>query len=302
MATLEVRNQTDGTSNQVGEFHGNDRSEGVEDDEAYFSFYLDGDEGDSVEVCRLIWQLFVADEDAHEGCFLFQPTLVGNLITRLQIGGQGPIFSVDSAVIITGRTEIVDSSMPLALRNPGASTTEARLMRLEGTSAFTAADGDSGLIECALQDSGGDFSESARLKWIALDVTNTSKDGAFAFLVQSSNTLTEIARIAPEGVLIGTTTRPTANAGKVLVFGDNSSDPTMGSSTGGIYAKDVSGTVEMFAIDSANNATQLSSHDSKNRWVFRDSRNGVRRQIDMERLIALVERLTGESLWQDEWS
>ncbi len=61
-------------------------------------------------------------------------------------------------------------------------------------------------------------------------------------------------------VLLGTYTGPSANGGKVLVFGDNGSDPTMGSNTCGVYGKDVSGTVEVFAVDEAGNATQLSAH------------------------------------------
>jgi len=55
-------------------------------------------------------------------------------------------------------------------------------------------------------------------------------------------------------------TWPSANDGKVLVFGDNAADPTMGADTAGIYAKDVTGTVEMFAVDEAGNVTQLSQH------------------------------------------
>lgn len=62
-------------------------------------------------------------------------------------------------------------------------------------------------------------------------------------------------------ILIGTTTTPTSG-NKALMVGDNGGDPTPGTNTAGIYGKDVTGTVEMFAIDEAGNATQLSSHVS----------------------------------------
>jgi len=59
---------------------------------------------------------------------------------------------------------------------------------------------------------------------------------------------------------IGTVAMPSAGGGKVLAFGDNAADPTMAANTAGFYGKDVSGTVEAFAIDEAGNAAQLTSH------------------------------------------
>lgn len=60
-------------------------------------------------------------------------------------------------------------------------------------------------------------------------------------------------------VLIGTSTAPTGTVGKTLFFGSNGGNPTPGSLTAGIFAKQVTN-VEMFAIDSAGTATQLSKH------------------------------------------
>jgi hypothetical protein len=61
-------------------------------------------------------------------------------------------------------------------------------------------------------------------------------------------------------LLLGTTTSPSANSGKIFVVGDNAADPTMGSNTAGFYGKDVAGTVEAFAVDEAGNAAQLTPH------------------------------------------
>lgn len=60
-------------------------------------------------------------------------------------------------------------------------------------------------------------------------------------------------------ILQGTTTIPTGTVGKSLIFGDNGGDPTPGTDTAGVFAKDDGdGTVRMFAVDEGGgNATQL---------------------------------------------
>ena len=102
---------------------------------------------------------------------------------------------------------------------------------------------------------------------------------------------------------IGSSTAPSAGDGKVLYFGDNAADPTMGTNTAGIYGKDVSGTVEMFAVDEAGNATQLSPHDPETgEWVFysKNVRTGKVKRVNMERMIRDLEKITGHS-YLEEW-
>lgn len=53
------------------------------------------------------------------------------------------------------------------------------------------------------------------------------------------------------GTGIGVSTAPTGTASKVLMFGDNAGNPTPATNTAGIFAKDVSGSVEMFAVNEA---------------------------------------------------
>ncbi len=67
-----------------------------------------------------------------------------------------------------------------------------------------------------------------------------------------------------------------------------------------IWAKADSGTTEMFVADSAGNVTQISPHDEKGQWVFnsKNVKTGVRRRVNMERLIELVEQLTDEQLME----
>ena len=94
---------------------------------------------------------------------------------------------------------------------------------------------------------------------------------------------------------------------KGLIFGDGTALSSMGTNTGGLYANDVAGTVEMFAIDEADNAAQLTPHNftlftpdpaepypwdyySYNRYL------GIEIGVDLTKLVRLVEGLTGERL------
>lgn len=120
----------------------------------------------------------------------------------------------------------------------------------------------------------------------------------------SVNGSTRLSISSDGDILIGgLNAGPTGTDGKVLAFGDNGGDPTMGSNSAGIYAKDVSGTVEMFAIDEANNATQISPHDPKTgEWVYysKNVKTKVVKKVNMEKLVELVELLSGETLLE-EW-
>ncbi len=63
--------------------------------------------------------------------------------------------------------------------------------------------------------------------------------------------------------LLGTTASPTANGGKVFVLGDSgATNPTMATNTAGLFAKNVSGIVRLFAIDADGAATQLTDGES----------------------------------------
>ena len=67
----------------------------------------------------------------------------------------------------------------------------------------------------------------------------------------AANTLVTVGAFSNGGVLgIGTTAFPTTGTA-AIVFGDGTVPATMGSSTAGLYADDVSGTVRMFGIDEA---------------------------------------------------
>lgn len=72
---------------------------------------------------------------------------------------------------------------------------------------------------------------------------------------------TSVFQIVDGGnVLLGTSTTPGGTTGKVLVFGDNAGNPTPGSNTAAVFAKDVAGTVEICVTDEGGTTTQISRH------------------------------------------
>ncbi|GAG89694.1 unnamed protein product, partial [marine sediment metagenome] len=68
-------------------------------------------------------------------------------------------------------------------------------------------------------------------------------------LALEAGTGAEKVRISAAGMGVGSTVSPTGTASKVLWFGDNAGDPTMGADTCGIYGTDTAGTVELTGID-----------------------------------------------------
>ena len=81
-----------------------------------------------------------------------------------------------------------------------------------------------------------------------------------------------------------------------------SSDPTVQSGFGHVYAKNVSETAEVFVQDGAGNITKISPHDSDGEWEYfsRNVKTGKVVRINMERMIRKLEEITGESFIQ-EW-
>lgn len=97
-------------------------------------------------------------------------------------------------------------------------------------------------------------------------------------------------------LLLGSTVEPSANGGKVFVVGDNANDPTMGTNTAGFYGKDVSGTVEAFAVDEGSTASQLTTHDKDGnlmQFSFNNKENWAE-YTDIYGLIEAVEGITGK--------
>jgi hypothetical protein len=145
-----------------------------------------------------------------------------------------------------------------------------------------------------------------------MSISASASGGAIRFYTGGIANSNQRITISSRGnILLGTTTDATANDGKVLIFGDNTNDPTLGASTAAIYAKTSSGTVAMFAHDTVGNAMQLSSHNfslfdpdesyacpwsvySENGYI------GKRVNVDMYGAIRTLELMTGKRFIYEE--
>lgn len=108
-------------------------------------------------------------------------------------------------------------------------------------------------------------------------------------------------------LMIGTTTVATGTASKILIFGDNGGDPTPGTNTAAIYAKDVTGTVELYTCDEAGNDTLQTPHtqnypedievnlDFPQVNVDSNKFLGIKRFIAMCKMAELVQQLSWDA-------
>lgn len=118
-----------------------------------------------------------------------------------------------------------------------------------------------------------------------------------------------------DDLMIGTTTAPSTNGGKSLMFGASAGNVTPGASTCGLFGKTVT-QVEVFAVDSAANVTQISPHPDKVMaghaelcrelgiepakvpWGYESEQAmaGVVTRVDLAAVVRLVEMLASERL------
>ena len=116
---------------------------------------------------------------------------------------------------------------------------------------------------------------------------------------------TTVARFNDHAALhIGFTSEASLDAEKAIGFGDNGQDPAMGGAAAAyIYAKDVTGTVELFGIDEAGNASQLTPHNfslferpDPMAWSYycKNEMDGYELNVDLWGAIRAIEETTGK--------
>ena len=188
-------------------------------------------------------------------------------------------------------------------------------IQIWNTNNFNAADQNCNSIVFMHNDSGGTTRTGAYVRHWTLDSGATqgylsfySGNGAAEKLRLGSDirfhlgTGTEIARWSTNGDLFqGTTTGPGGTKGKTMMFGDNGGNPQPGTNTAGIFAKDVSGTVEMFAVDEANNVTQISPHDENGDWVYRSENTKTKKKVEiaMEAFFRDYDKANGTNYYKE---
>lgn len=123
---------------------------------------------------------------------------------------------------------------------------------------------------------------------IIVDNTNASVDGDYFFNIKDDNTTVRTVQFDDErNWQFGDNPGKPSTRGKVMVIEEDSSDPTsMPTNTAGIYVKAVSTVAELFVIDEADNASQISPHDPETNEYYYYSVNrttGKVMRIDLER-------------------
>lgn len=195
------------------------------------------------------------------------PAINDLVALQAEAGGPGSSYNSTLAQLFTF-TVLVDGSQPLTADwDAGEFTIKSRFLHGEGTDdaagayqiiAEGAQGGWGAGISFQSLFTGGSMGEMARITADSEATWNTTvdfQDAYLRFFTCLNGVVAEKVRIDSDGdLLLGTTTKPTGTIGKVLVFGDNAGDPTMGANTAGIYAKDVSGTVTLYALNEGGTA------------------------------------------------
>ncbi|MCK5602316.1 hypothetical protein KAR91_10615 [Candidatus Pacearchaeota archaeon] len=127
--------------------------------------------------------------------------------------------------------------------------------------------------------------------------------GSSAYLRFLTNDTNEIMRLDGSGnMLFGTASSPAGTNGKVMLFGDNAGDPTTPATTAGFFAKDVSASLEMFAVDEADNVTQLSPHNPETgEWYYTSRNTRTKREVivDLEGFFKHYDDVNGTSFFSE---
>lgn len=124
-----------------------------------------------------------------------------------------------------------------------------------------------------------------------IEGTNRCKNSGFwdGFQHRAMNFNVGIGTTSPGG---------SSTAGTAVLSLANGTAPVGGAANqSSLYAADVFTSSELFALDEAGNATQLSPHDPvTGEWIFysKNTRTGRVVRVDMERMVKAIERVTGE--------
>jgi hypothetical protein len=87
-----------------------------------------------------------------------------------------------------------------------------------------------------------------------------------------------------------------------VILANQAGDPSGVTDSSHIYAKDDAGSSEVYVRDEAGNVTKISPHNEAGEWEYysKNSKTGKTVRINMEKLVAEVEKLSGKSFIESE--
>ena len=220
-----------------------------------------------------------------------------NIISELQVSGTG---AADSGI---NQAIFVNSAI-----SPEHIFTKSRAGSVG--SNLIVANGDSVGVVRATIDDGTDYNSIVGDILFQVDGAPGANDApgrlVFRTTPDGSAAPTERLRLDDQGNLgLGSAVNPGAGTA-TFTMTDGTAPSSLAANTAGIYANDVAGTTELFAIDEAGNSTQLSPHPADFlaavalacAYPFAESHSnpylGKKVQVDWCGLIMAVEALTGQ--------
>jgi hypothetical protein len=301
----------DDASNEIVKIEGNSRTTPADNDEAYFSYMLEADDGNQNEVGRMNWVFSDVTLGSMQSRFSWEVLKGASLTEALSVGsdvsgnlevrlpnddqplmqgaaddykqewdGTNEVYTISSGNFIFTGGNIglgVDAVVPSAKLTVESSATQLRLQHTgqSGTANQTAS--------FAFSDSGTN----------SLNIS-TDYGGGTQNRISLMPGYEEVLRLIQNGNVGINTTTFDGTAAKVLAIG-NGTAPGAGT-TNQAYLYCISG--EMKVMDSAGNETLLSPHDAETGdWIFfsQNKTTGRKVRINMERMIRKLEQFTGES-------
>lgn len=201
-----------------------------------------GDGYNAVGVNQNLAQMLFTQDSATSAYISFGTNAGGGLTEKVRIDKDGNVGIATTGALVK-----------LAVGTPGGSTTARNL-------GSVTIDDSATLTTSNVWMEFGDSTGVTNARAYAF-VRPGSTGGNFS--IYDITTGIDVARMTfnkDGNISIGTTVFPTTGT-MGLVFGDGTALATMGTNTAGLYANDVAGTVEMFAIDEGGVATQISPHN-----------------------------------------
>lgn len=257
-ALIDALENTDAASTTTMILRGNNRATAGPGDQSSIDFYLDNDASTSALFTRLTWQANNVGAATRDGEFRLGVMVNNSMTDRMTINETG--------VLATGLLDIVGVNAATTVLLTDDTTDAATKETKIGLRHFTNAEEPMALVY-------GQSATTTNTVFIGggTSTFNTATHIVF-YTAANATTVTgsERLRIQNTGdLLLGTTAAPSANSGKVMAFGDNgATNPTMGTNTAGLFAKDDAGTVRIWAIDEDGTNRQLTSAGGSSEWTL----------------------------------
>ena len=298
----------DNASNKMLTLKGNSRTTPADNDEAYFSYMLEADDGNQKEVGRMNWVFSDVTLGSMQSRFSWEVLKGASLTEALSVGSDvsGNLevrMPNDDQPLMQGAADDYkqewDGTNEVYTISAGAFVFSGGYMAIGRTTATKMLHVEDASHQIMLTDTGqgGSSNQHAILNFSdggnnSLEIsTGLANAGNKIFLSPGDTTTFTTLRNGNTGI---NTSTFDGTAAKVFAIANGTAPG--GGTADQAYLYCISG--EMKVMDSAGNETLLSPHDAETGdWIFfsQNKTTGRKVRINMERMIRKLEQFTGES-------